>query len=123
MKYQIFPKKKTNIFFANKLIFDENTKKDSLLYQVYLLDIQGDKTTANLTAASKTKDLKSYRLTIFIVKNKDNGKFIQGICETDLPSMTAPEIPQLVNGEFQCPPGSSDKSDEFRLPYGSIIDL
>jgi Type IV pilin-like G and H, putative len=105
---------------------DFTLKKTSfytLYYKFYRLDIQGDKTTANLTAASKTKDLKSYRLTIFIVKNKDNGKFIQGICETDLPSMTAPEIPQLVNGEFQCPPGSSDKSDEFRLPYGSIIDL
>jgi Type IV pilin-like G and H, putative len=110
-------------FFANKLILDENTKKDSLLYQVYLLDIQGDKTAANLTVTSKRKDLTSYRLTIFIVKDKDNYQFIQGICETDKPSMTAPEIPQLVNGEFQCPPGSSDKSDEFRLPYGSIIDL
>jgi hypothetical protein len=95
--------------FANKLTFKENTKKNSLIYQAYLLDIQGDKTTANLTFTSKTKDLRSYRLTIF----KDNDKFIQGICATDLPSMTAPEIPRLVNGEFQCPPGSSDKSDRF----------
>jgi hypothetical protein len=82
-------------------------------HEFYRLDIQGDATTANFTAASKTKDLKSYRLTIFIVKDKDNDKFIQGICETDLPSMTAPEIPQLVNGKFQCPPGSSDKSNRF----------
>ncbi|MEG4498911.1 type IV pilin-like G/H family protein [Microcoleus sp. F10-C6] len=84
-------------------------------HKFYRLDIQGDATTANFTVASKTKELKSYRLTIFIVKDKDNYQFIQGICETDKPSMIAPEIPQLVNGKFQCPPGSSDKSDKFGL--------
>ncbi|EGK89326.1 hypothetical protein D0A34_23405 [Microcoleus vaginatus PCC 9802] len=38
---------------------------------------------------------------------------MQGICETDKPSMKAPEIPQLVDGAFQCPPGCSDKSARF----------
>ncbi|HAT13559.1 MAG TPA: hypothetical protein DCS91_08310 [Microcoleaceae bacterium UBA11344] len=80
--------------------------------QFHQLDIQGDATKASLTARSKREDIKSYRLTIFV---KDKGKFIQGICETDKPSRTPPEMPQLVNGKFQCPPGSSDKSDEFRL--------
>jgi hypothetical protein len=77
-----------------------------------LYDSQGDATKASLTATSKGEDLKSYRFTIFV---KDKDKFIQGICETDKPSMTPPEMPKLVNGKFQCPPGSSDKSDEFRL--------
>ncbi|MCU0547608.1 MAG: type IV pilin-like G/H family protein [Oscillatoriaceae cyanobacterium Prado104] len=80
---------------------------------VYRYDIQSDATKANFTATSTRKDFISYRATIFIVKDKDNYQFIQGICETDKPSMTAPEIPQLVNGKFQCPPGSSDKSDRF----------
>lgn len=96
--------------------FLKNINEKSLFNQVYLLDIQGDKTTANLTVMSKTKDFTSYRLTIFIVGEKDNYKFIQGICETDKPSMTAPEIPQLVGSKVQCPSGSSDKSDEFGLP-------
>jgi hypothetical protein len=99
--------------FANKRIFEENTKKDSLLDRVYLLDIQGDKTTANLTVTSKRKDFTSCRLTIF----KDNDKFIKGICETDLPSMTAPEIPPLVGSKVLCPLGASDKSDKFGLSY------
>ncbi|MDQ2098275.1 MAG: type IV pilin-like G/H family protein [Tychonema bourrellyi B0820] len=82
-------------------------------YGFYRYDSQGDATKASFTATSKRKDFTSYRATIFIVKDKDNYQFIQGICETDKPSMTAPEIPQLVNGKFQCPPGSSDKSDGF----------
>ncbi len=112
----ISPKKNEGLFANTSKFryFEEKTKKDSLVDQVYLLDIQGDKTTANLTFTSKKKDFKSYRLTIFIVGNKDNYQFIQGICETDLPSMKAPEIPQLV-GSKQCPPGSSDTSDKFGL--------
>jgi hypothetical protein len=82
-------------------------------HQFHQLDIQSDATKASLTATSKREDIKSYRLTIFFIKDK--GKFIQGICESDQPSRTPPEMPQLVNGKFQCPPGSSDKSDEFRL--------
>lgn len=82
-------------------------------YGCYRYDFQGDATKANFTATSKIKDLKSYQVTIFIVKYKDNDKFIQGICETEKPSMKAPEISQLVDGAFQCPPGSSDKSDRF----------
>ena len=99
--------------------FDFELLKKSSFYtryhKFYRLDIQGDVTTANFTAASQTKNLKSYRLTIFVIKDKDKDQFIQGICETDLPSMTAPEITQLVDGAFQCPPGSSDQSDKFRL--------
>jgi Type IV pilin-like G and H, putative len=82
----------------------------TLYHKFYRLDIQGDATTANFTATSKRKDLKSYRLTIF----KDNDTFIQGTCETNLPSMTAPEIPLLVGGKVQCPPGSSETSDHFK---------
>jgi|GEM_PF-2326306 Type IV pilin-like G and H, putative len=85
-------------------------KEDKNLFHRY--DSQGDATKASFTATSKREDLKSYRVTIF-VKNKD--KFIEGICETDKPSMTPPEMPKMVNGEFQCPPGSSDKSDKFGL--------
>lgn len=76
-------------------------------------DFQGDATKANFTATSKRKDFTSYRATIFVIKEKDNYQLIQGICETDKPSMTAPEIPQLVDGKFQCPLGSSDKSDRL----------
>jgi Type IV pilin-like G and H, putative len=76
-------------------------------------DFQGDATKANFTATSKRKDFTSYRATIFVIKDKDNSQFIQGICETDKPSMTAPEIPPLVDGKFQCPPGSSDKSNRL----------
>jgi Type IV pilin-like G and H, putative len=90
-------------------------KQKETRYGVYRYDIQGDATKANFTATSKRKDFTSYRATIFVIKNKDNYQFIQGICETDQPSMKAPEIPQLVDGKFQCPPGSSDKSDEFGL--------
>ena len=97
------------------LFFESERNKYSLIYKFYRLDIQGDVTTANFTAASQTKNLKSYRLTIFVIKDKDKDQFIQGICETDLPSMTAPEITQLVDGAFQCSPGSSDTSDQFRL--------
>jgi Type IV pilin-like G and H, putative len=102
-------------FINEKYSFKEQIDSYPLIYGFYQLDIQRDTTKANLMVASKTKDLTSYRLTIFIVKDKDNSKFIQGICETDKPSMKAPEIPQLVDGKFQCPPGSSDKSDEFGL--------
>jgi Type IV pilin-like G and H, putative len=90
-------------------------KQTETISGVYRYDFQGDATKANFIATSKRKDFTSYRATIFVIKDKDNGKFIQGICETDLPLMTAPEIPQLVDGKFQCPPGSSDKSDEFGL--------
>lgn len=82
-------------------------------YGFHQYDFQGDATQANFTATSKRKDFTSYRATIFVIKDKDNYQFIQGICETDKPSMTAPEIPQLVDGKFQCPPGSSDKSERF----------
>jgi len=85
-------------------------KQKETISGVYRYDFQGDATKANFTATSKIKDFTSYRATIFIVKDKENDQFIQGICETDKPSMKAPEIPQLVNGAFQCPPGSSDKS-------------
>jgi hypothetical protein len=85
-------------------------KEDKNLF--YRYDSQGDATKASLTATSKREDLKSSRVTIFV---KDKDKFIQGICETDKPSMTPPEMPKMVKGEFQCPPGSSDKSDEFGL--------
>lgn len=95
-----------------ELKFPNSKKSRSGFYQY---DFQGDATKANFTATSKRKDFTSYRATIFVIKNKDNDKFIQSICETDKPSMTAPEIPQLVDGKFPCPPGSSDKSDEFRL--------
>jgi len=84
-----------------------------LLYEFYRLDIQGDATKANLMVTSKIKELASYRFTRFIIKDQNQDKFIEGICETDKPSMKAPEIPQLVNGAFQCPPGSSDKSERF----------
>jgi hypothetical protein len=84
-------------------------KEDKHLF--FRVDSQGDATKASLTATSKREDVKSYRLTIFVVKDK----FIQGICETDKPSMTPPKMPQLINGKFQCPPGSSDKSKYFRL--------
>ncbi len=88
-------------------------KQKETRYGFHQYDCQGDATKANFTATSKRKDFTSYRATIFVIKDKDNDKFIQGICETDKPSMTAPEIPQLVDGKFQCPPGSSDKSDRF----------
>jgi Type IV pilin-like G and H, putative len=90
-------------------------KQTETISGVYRYDFQGDTTKANFTATSKRKDFTSYRATIFVIKDKENYQFIQGICETDKPSMTAPEIPQLVDGKFQCPPGSSDKSDEFGL--------
>ncbi|MFB8795031.1 MAG: type IV pilin-like G/H family protein [Microcoleus sp.] len=77
----------------------------------YRFDSQGDATKASITARSKREELRSYRATIFVIKDK--GKFIQGACETDKPSMIPPEMPQLVNGKFQCPSGSVDKSDEF----------
>jgi Type IV pilin-like G and H, putative len=108
--------------FANnweELKFPNSKKSRSGFYQY---DFQGDATKANFTATSKRKDFTSYLATIFIVKDKDNYQFIQGICETDKPSMIAPEIPQLVNGKFQCPPGSLDKSDEFGLRDRSKID-
>jgi Type IV pilin-like G and H, putative len=76
----------------------------------YRFDSQSDATKASITARSKREELRSYRATIFV---KDKGKFIQGACETDKPSMIPPEMPQLVNGKFQCPPGSVDKSDDF----------
>lgn len=93
------------------IIKTPQTKK--VKYGFYRYDLHGDETKANFTAPSKIKDIKSYQVTIFIVKNNDNDKFIQGICETDKPSMKDPEISQLVDGAFQCPPGSSDKSDRF----------
>jgi len=69
----------------------------------------------NIVAIPKRNDLPSLRGTIFIIKDKDKLNFIKGICKTDKPSMTPPEMPQLVKGEFQCPPGSLDISDQFGL--------
>jgi len=99
-----------NRFASNWEELDWGVEKEDK-YLFFRVDSQGDATKASLTATSKRENVKSYRLTIFVVKDK----FIQGICETDKPSMTPPEMPQLVKGEFQCPPGSSDKSKYFEL--------
>lgn len=105
-------------FYYNKNRFASNWEelnwgvKKEAKYLFHRYDSQGDATKASFTATSKREDLKSYRVTIFV---KDKDKFIEGICETDKPSMTPPEMPKILKGEFQCPPGSSDKSDKFRL--------
>lgn len=60
-----------------------------------------------LVATAKQKSLKSY--IGIILKNEDRqGAFeLIQICETDKPSQIAPEIPQIVKGKVQCPPGTS----------------
>lgn len=99
--------------FANNWEELKSPNSKESRYGFHQYDFQGDTTKANFTATSKRKDFTSYRATTFVIKEKDNYQLIQGICETDKPSMTAPEIPQLVDGKFQCPLGSSDKSDRL----------
>ncbi|MGA9382405.1 MAG: type IV pilin-like G/H family protein, partial [Phormidium sp.] len=85
------------------------------LTRSYKFDIQSEPEKATIIATAKRNDIASLRGTIFIIKDKDKLNFIKGICKTDKPSMTPPEMPQLVKGEFQCPPGSLDKSKYFGL--------
>lgn len=72
------------------------------LNRFYHLNLQGNQMKNSLIITSKKDDTKSYRVTIFVVKDK----FIQAVCETEKPSKIAPETPKLVKYELECPPGS-----------------
>jgi hypothetical protein len=89
--------------------------RSETLTRSYKFDIQSEPEKATIVATAKRNDIASLRGTIFIIKDKDKLNFIKGICKTDKPSMTPPEMPQLVKGEFQCPPGSLDESERFGL--------
>lgn len=55
-----------------------------------------------------------YNATIFVISDQSKPselKFIKGICGTQ----EGMSKPKLVNGKFQCPSGSVDKSDEWGL--------
>ncbi len=82
--------------------------KDTSLYR---FELQAEKKKVSITATAKVKNIRSYRGTVFVVKEKSQSsppQFVSGVCQTNEPSITPPNIPQLVNGNLQCPPGSVD---------------
>jgi hypothetical protein len=90
--------------FASPSEFKDFSKRG----KYYKFEMQSEPQKATIVAIPKRNNLRSLRGTIF---GKDKGKdelaeFTKIICLTEKPSMTPPEMPQLVKGELQCPPGS-----------------
>lgn len=89
------------------LILENNPNK------FYRYDTQADKIKASITATAKLDNISSYIAAVFVIIDKtktSEPQLISGVCKTNEPSRQPPEMPQLINDNFQCPTNSSKVS-------------
>jgi hypothetical protein len=79
----------------------------------YRYETQADKRKATITAKAKLDNISSYIAAVFVLRDKtktSEPQLVSGVCKTNEPSREPPEMPQLINDNFQCPPNSSKVS-------------
>ena len=80
-------------------------KTETTNYKYTIVNV--DNTKIIVSATAKTKNLKSYTGAVFLIKDIDGSDTTKAdVCETDRPSQTPPNIPQLIGNDIQCPAGS-----------------
>lgn len=80
-------------------------KTETTNYKYTIVNV--DNTKIIVSATAKTKNLKSYTGAVFLIKGIDGSDTTKAdVCETDRPSQTPPNIPQLIGNDIQCPAGS-----------------
>ncbi|MEG4177605.1 type IV pilin-like G/H family protein [Microcoleus sp. S13_C3] len=80
-------------------------KTETNNYKYTIFSVDNTKVIASATA--KNKNLKSYTGAVFSIKGIDGNDTTKAdVCETDRPSQTPPNIPQLIGNDIQCPAGS-----------------
>ena len=79
----------------------------------YRYDTQIDQMKASITATAKLDNISSYIAAVFVIKNQtktSEPQLVSGVCKTNEPSKQPPEMPQLINDNFQCSTNSSKVS-------------
>jgi hypothetical protein len=77
--------------------------------QNYIYTIsQIDRTYAVVTATAKQRGIRSYTGAVFLTQfpNEEFATTIAEVCETNRPSTTPPQMPQLIGDTIECPSGS-----------------
>ena len=86
-------------------------KTETNNYKYTIFSVDDTKFIASATA--KNKNLKSYTGAVFLIKGIDGNDTTKAdVCETDRPSQTPPNIPQLIGNDIQCPAGSVSPDSE-----------
>jgi len=74
-------------------------------FHKFKLSADLDQITVKVTAKRET--FKSYTAIIVVANEKSENDLARGICQTDQPSIVPPDNLQLIEGQIQCPSGSS----------------
>ncbi|MEH2295524.1 type IV pilin-like G/H family protein [Nostoc sp.] len=73
----------------------------------YFYNLTADSSNSVVTATAKIDELKSYTGAVFLVQENGETTTVAVICETNAPSKTPPQSPQLNGNQLACPAGSS----------------
>ncbi len=92
----------TFVFPKTQLINDRTIENE---FHQFKLSADIDRTIVKVTAKRET--FKSYTAIIVVANEKSENDLARGICQTDQPSIVPPDNPQLIEGQIQCPSGSS----------------
>lgn len=80
------------------------------LYRYDLVKLENNAESVVITALPKETGLPSYTGAVFATQIEGEEKLVAGICQSNDPSPTPPEMPLVANSdslEIQCPTGSS----------------
>lgn len=79
-------------------------------YYHYTIDVLPDQRTVVIFASPKNQGLRSYSSAVF-VNEKDT--FVTGICESNMPQSSPPQMPKLIGDNLlECPVGSQQVYDK-----------
>ena len=92
----------TFVFPKTQLINDRTIENE---FHQFKLSADIDRTIVKVTAKRET--FKSYTAIIVVANEKSENDLARGICQTDQPSIVPPDNLQLIEGQIQCPSGSS----------------
>ncbi|MEQ8539586.1 MAG: type IV pilin-like G/H family protein [Coleofasciculus sp. D1-CHI-01] len=92
----------TFVFPKTQLMNDRTIENE---FHQFKLSADLDRTIVKITAKRET--FKSYTAIIVVANEKSENDLARGICQTDQPSIVPPDNPQLIEGQIQCPSGSS----------------
>ncbi|MHC5597701.1 MAG: type IV pilin-like G/H family protein [Nostoc sp.] len=73
----------------------------------YFYNLTADSSNALVTATAKIDELKSYTGAVFLVQENGETTTVAVVCETNAPSKTPPQSPQLNGSQLACRAGSS----------------
>jgi len=78
------------------------TETENYKYKIFAVG----QTQALVTATAKQRGARSYAGAISVVKdNMIDNSIIVAVCETEQPSLTPPDVPQISGEDIKCPTG------------------